>query len=105
MPYSIGLHSATEAFLSTGFPPQLTIALVAFLLIIFLTSAFEKDSVHEPDYLPGFTLFHINSFFRQRYDFLNWGFYATGQKIFQFKLLQVIPVIPRSSKCLPYTVA
>lgn len=89
MPYSIGLQSAATAFLSAGFATQFTIALVAFLLIVFLTSASQKNGADEPEYLPGFSLFHISNFFRRRHDFLNWGFYTVGQNIYQFKLLQV----------------
>ena len=89
MPYSIGLQAASTAFLSAGFATQFIAAAVGFLLILFLTSALQKDGVDEPEYIPGFSLFHIITFFRQRYDFLNWGFHATGQNIFQFKLLRV----------------
>jgi len=104
MPYTIGLHSATAAFLSAGFATQFTIAVVAFLLIVFLTSALEKDGAHEPEYPPGFSLFHINPFFCQRYDFLNWAFHATGQNVFQLKLLRVRPAFPDSSKLLNHNV-
>lgn len=92
MPYSVGLHAAIAAFLSAGFATQFTIAVVAFLLIIFLTSVLEKDGSYSPEYLPGFSFLQINAFFRQRYDFLNWGFHATGQNVFQFKLLRVSPM-------------
>ena len=89
MPYTIGLQSATAAFLSAGFATQFTIAVVAFLFIVIITSVFEEDTTGEPDYLPGFSLFHINAFFCKRYDLFNWGFHATGQNIFQLKLLRV----------------
>jgi hypothetical protein len=89
MPYTIGLQSATAAFLSAGFATQFTIAVVAFLFIVILISAFDEDATGEPDYLPGFSLLHINAFFRKRYDLFNWGVHATGQNIFQLKLLRV----------------
>lgn len=95
MPYCIGLQAASTAFLSAGFATQFIVAAVGFLLIIFLTSALQENGVDEPESIPGFSLFHIVTFFRQRYDFLNWGFHATGQNIFQFKLLRV---------CLPHSV-
>ena len=88
MPYSVGLQSAATAFLSSGFALQFTVAVVVFLIIISITSASQED-VHAPKSLPGYSLFHIIPFFRKRYDFLNWGFHATGQNIFQFNLLRV----------------
>jgi hypothetical protein len=89
MPYSVGLHSAATAFLSSGFAIQFTVAVVVFLVIISITSASQEEDVDAPKSLPGYSLFHITPFFRKRYDFLNWGFHATGQNIFQFNLLQV----------------
>ena len=88
MPYSVGLQLAAAAFLSSGFAIQFAIAAVVFLVIISVTSASHED-VDTPKSLPGYTLFHITSFFRKRYDFLNWGFQVTGQNIFQFNLLRV----------------
>ena len=89
MPYAVGLHSAATAFLSAGFATQFTIAVIAFLLIVSIVSAFEKDGVDEPAHLPGFSIFHIFPFFRRRYDFLNWAFQASGTNVFQLKLLRV----------------
>ena len=88
MPYSIGLQSAATAFLSSGFAIQFTIAVVVFLVIISVTYASQED-VDAPKFLPGYSLFHITPFFRKRYDFLNLGFHATGQNIFQLNLLRV----------------
>ena len=88
MPYSVGLQSAATAFLSSGFAIQLAIAVVVLLVIISVTSASQED-VDAPKSLPGYSLFHITSFFRKRYDFINWGFQATGQTVFQFNLLRV----------------
>lgn len=88
MPYSVGLQLAATAFLSSGFAIQFAVAVVVFLVIISVTSASQED-VDAPKSLPGYSLFHITSFFRKRYDFLNWGFQATGQNIFQFNLLRV----------------
>ena len=90
MPYSVGLQSAATAFLSSGFAIQLTVAVVVFLVIISVTSA-SQEVVGAPKSLPGYSLFHITPFFRKRYDFLNWGFHATGQNTFQFNLLRVCP--------------
>ena len=93
--YSIDLNAAKAAFLCTGLTTQVNIAFVAFLLIVFLTSALPRqESADEPDHLPGLSLLHIGSFFRKRYDFLNWGFYATGTNVFQLKLLRVRSIIP-----------
>ena len=91
MPYSVGLQSAATAFLAAGFATQFTVAVIVFLVIIFVTSAFQEEGVDAPKSLPGYSLFHIIPFFRKRYDFLNWGFHVTGQNIFQLKLLQVRP--------------
>lgn len=91
MPYSVGLQSAVTAFLSAGFATQFTVAVVAFLVIISVISTFQEESVDAPKFLPGYSLFHITPFFRKRYDFLNWGFHATGQNTFQFNLLRVCP--------------
>ncbi|TFK34453.1 cytochrome P450 [Crucibulum laeve] len=88
MPYTIGLHAASTAFLSAGFATQFTVAVIVFLAIILTTSAFQKDGVDAPASLPGNSLLAITPFFRRRYDFLNWGFHATGQSIFQFQLLR-----------------
>ncbi|KJA23068.1 hypothetical protein HYPSUDRAFT_138141 [Hypholoma sublateritium FD-334 SS-4] len=88
MPYSVGLQSAATAFLSAGFATQFTLAVIAFLAIVLITSSLQKEGPDAPKFLPGFSLFHIIPFFRQRYDFLNWGFQATGQNVFQFQLLK-----------------
>ncbi|PPQ75591.1 hypothetical protein CVT24_010897 [Panaeolus cyanescens] len=93
MPYSVGLESAAHAFLSAGFATQFTIAVITFLLIILITSALQKEGVDSPKYLPGHSLFHITPFFRRRYDFLNWGFQATAQNVFQFNLLRNTVVV------------
>ncbi len=92
MPYSVGLHCAATAFLSAGFATQFTLAVIAFLAIVLITSSLQKEGADAPKFLPGFSLFHIIPFFRQRYDFLNWGFQATGQNVFQFQLLKVCPI-------------
>jgi sterol 14-demethylase len=89
MPYSVGLQSASNAFVSAGFATQFTVAVITFLAIIFITSAFQKDAPDAPDNLPGMSLFHIMPFYRRRFDFLNWGIHATGQSVFQFRLLRV----------------
>ena len=88
MPYSVGLQLGATAFLSSGFAIQFAVAVVVFLVIISVTSA-SQEVVDAPRSLPGYSLFHITSFFRKRYDFLNWGFQAAGQNIFQFNLLRV----------------
>ncbi|KAJ7634750.1 cytochrome P450 [Roridomyces roridus] len=79
MPYIIGLHSAASAFLSAGFATQFTVAIVICLVIVLVTS--------KPSTSAGSSLSLHRSFFRQRYDFLNWGFQVTGESIFQFKLM------------------
>jgi sterol 14-demethylase len=89
MPYCVGLQSAATAFLSVGFATQFTVAVIAFLVIISITSACQEEGVDVPKSLPGYSLFHITPFFHKRYDFLNWGFHATGQNIFQLNLLRV----------------
>ncbi|EKM76776.1 hypothetical protein AGABI1DRAFT_44512 [Agaricus bisporus var. burnettii JB137-S8] len=89
MPYSIGLQSAANAFVSAGFAIQFTVAVITFFAIILITSSFQKDAPDAPDYLPGMSLFHIVPFYQRRFDFLNWGIHATGQSIFQFKLLRI----------------
>ncbi|RDB29921.1 Lanosterol 14-alpha demethylase [Hypsizygus marmoreus] len=100
MPYSIGLESAANAFLSAGFPTQFTLAVVIFLAIVLISSAFQSDAPDAPTSLPCYSIFAINPFFRRRYDFLNWAFHATGQSAFQFQLLrnQVIIVSGESAR-------
>ncbi|KAJ8515015.1 hypothetical protein ONZ45_g7506 [Pleurotus djamor] len=60
--------------------------------MLFLASS--KTNPDAPKTLPGHPLSAIQPFFQRRFDFLNWGFQATGQNIFQFQLLrnQVIVV-------------
>jgi sterol 14-demethylase len=89
MPYAIGLQSAANAFLSAGLATQFTIAVTTLLVIVLVISALEKDAPDAPVSLPGFSLFHIMPFYGRRFDFLNSGIHATGQSIFQFKLLRV----------------
>ena len=88
MPYAVGLQSAATAFLSSGFATQFTVAIIAFLVIISVISS-SQDGIDAPKSLPGYSLFHVTPFFRKRYDFLNWGFHATGQNIFRLNLLRV----------------
>ncbi|KAK2464566.1 hypothetical protein APHAL10511_003424 [Amanita phalloides] len=86
MPYAVGIQAAATAFLSAGFPIQFTAAILLLLIILLLIS-FEKPESDDPTYLPCCSIFTIMPFFRTRYDFLNWGFEATGQNIYQFNLL------------------
>ncbi|PFH49347.1 hypothetical protein AMATHDRAFT_76242 [Amanita thiersii Skay4041] len=89
MPYAVGIQAAVIAFLSAGFPVHLAIAVVLFFAILyFLASSLENFDPDEPPSLPCCSLFAIVPFFRRRYDFLTWGFEATGNSIFKFKLLQ-----------------
>ncbi|KAF9010183.1 cytochrome P450 [Cyathus striatus] len=88
MPYAIGLQAASTAMVSAGCATQFTLAVIVVLLILLVTSAVQKDGLDEPASLPGNPFLAIFPFFRKRYDFLNWGFHATGQSIFQFSLLR-----------------
>ncbi|KXN82198.1 Lanosterol 14-alpha demethylase [Leucoagaricus sp. SymC.cos] len=88
MPYAIGLQAAANAFVSAGFATQFTIAVIAFLSIVLIASAFQNDAPDAPVSLPGLSLSHIVPFYRRRFDFLNWGIQATGQSVFRFKLLR-----------------
>ncbi|EDR08032.1 uncharacterized protein LACBIDRAFT_297641 [Laccaria bicolor S238N-H82] len=88
MPYCLGLHSAARTFLSAGFATHFTVAVIIFLFIVFITSSLEGDEVDAPVSLPGNPLLAIFPFFRKRYDFIKWGFHATGQNTFQFQLLR-----------------
>jgi hypothetical protein len=89
MPYSVGLEAASNAFVAAGFATQLTVAVITLFAIILITSAYQKDAPDAPEHLPGISLFHIMPFYRRRFDFLNWGIHATGQSVFQFRLLRV----------------
>lgn len=92
MPYSVGLHAASVALLSAGVATQIATSIVVLLLIIIVASSYAEDDLEKEDTpatLPGSPFFAIIPFFRQRFDFLNWGFRVTGQNIFQFKLLSV----------------
>jgi sterol 14-demethylase len=62
---------------------------IAFLFIAFVISALRKERTDAPVKLPGHPLLAVFPFFRQRFNFLNWGFQVTGQSIFQFQLLLV----------------
>ncbi|TFK49075.1 cytochrome P450 [Heliocybe sulcata] len=88
--YPVGIPCLLDAFLSSSCSLQLAIFLVAVFLVLALsTSVFAarpKDC--EPAHLPEHSLFTIVPFFRKRYDFLNWGFRATGQSLFQFQLFR-----------------
>ncbi|KAG2008396.1 cytochrome P450 [Coprinopsis cinerea AmutBmut pab1-1] len=88
MPYCLGLQAAGRAFLSIGLSTQFTLAIVLSLIIIILSSSFQKDPTDAPAPLPGSSLLHILPFFRRRFDFLNWGFHASGHNIFRFNLLR-----------------
>jgi sterol 14-demethylase len=88
MPYVFGLRDAANAFISAGFGVHFTVAVCVLAIILAVCSQYrEKDDA--PVHLPGHALLDIYPFFRRRYDFLNWGFQATGQSVFQFRLLRV----------------
>lgn len=89
MPYCVGLESAANAFLAASFPTQLALAVAIFLAIVISLSALQQEPADAPTSLPCSSLFAITPFFRQRYNFLNWGFHATGQSVFKFNLLRV----------------
>ncbi len=48
MPYSVGLHCAATAFLSAGFATQFTLAVIAFLAIVLITSSLQKEGADAP---------------------------------------------------------
>ncbi|KAJ6495285.1 cytochrome P450 [Mycena sanguinolenta] len=87
MPYTVGLHSAAAAFLSAGFATQFSVAVVICLVIVLVTAYHVEDGDEAPQSLPGPPFLSIVPFFRQRYDFLNWGFHVTGQSTWQFQLM------------------
>jgi sterol 14-demethylase len=89
MPYIIGFPSVVSAFLSAGFATQFSIAVVFCLVIVLITASLHEDGNEAPKSLPGLPFLSIVPFFRQRYDFLNWGFRVTGQSTFQFQLMNV----------------
>ncbi|KZT25713.1 cytochrome P450 [Neolentinus lepideus HHB14362 ss-1] len=88
--YPVGIPCLVDAFLSFSRPLQLALSLaVIFIIFILYTSTFSatpRDD--EPAHLPEYSLFTIVPFFRQRFDFLNWGFRVTGESLFQFQLLR-----------------
>lgn len=103
MPYCLGLHSAARAFLSAGFATHFTVAVIIFLAIVFITSSLEGDEVDAPASLPCNPLLAIFPFFRKRYDFIKWGFHATGQNTFQFQLLRVSSAMTNMSNKSSYS--
>ena len=76
------------ALLATSWPSQLCVALIVVFLIIMRMRSMAKDS-HVPPSLPCSMMKTIPAFFHARFDFLNWGFHATGKSIYQFHLLTV----------------
>ncbi|KAG6811405.1 hypothetical protein H0H92_007598 [Tricholoma furcatifolium] len=88
MPYSIGLQAAANAFLSAGFVTLFALGVLIFLAIALATSSLQADEADVAPSLPCLSIFAIIPFFRRRYDFLNWGFQATGSSSFQFQLLR-----------------
>ncbi|KAF8916504.1 cytochrome P450 [Mucidula mucida] len=96
MPYSIGLQAANVALLSAGLATHIATAIVVLLLILIVASSCAEDPSKKEDApisLPGISLLAIVPFFRQRFDFINWGFQATGRSIYQFKLLRNTVII------------
>ena len=93
MPYSIGLQAAAAAFLSAGFVAQFTLAVITLLAIFLFTPTLQRDAADLPTRLPCYSALAIIPFFRQRYDFLNWAFHATGETVFRFQLLRVCNTI------------
>ncbi|EPQ52237.1 cytochrome P450 [Gloeophyllum trabeum ATCC 11539] len=90
--YPVGIPCVVNAFLSSSSSVQFAIAIVvaAVLLILALCSSpfATKPKDGEPAHLPDHSLFAIVPFFRNRFDFLSWGFRVTGESLFQFRLLQ-----------------
>ncbi|KAJ4000129.1 cytochrome P450 [Lentinula boryana] len=105
MPYSVGLQAASAALLSAGLPVLFTTAIIVLLVIVTVTSSLQKDVADAPARLPIYSLFAIIPFFRRRFDFLNWGFEATGHSAFQFDLLRnkVIVVSGESARQVFFT--
>ncbi|KAF7325856.1 Cytochrome P450 [Mycena kentingensis (nom. inval.)] len=92
MPYIIGLHQAAAGLLAAGFAVQFPVAVVICLVILLALSSpalhDDADADDVPKSLPGHSLLQILPFFRQRFDFLNAGFHATGDQIFQFDMMR-----------------
>ncbi|KAJ8081843.1 hypothetical protein AAF712_004751 [Marasmius tenuissimus] len=93
MPYAVGLQAAAVALLSAGFPTVFTTGIIILLLILTTLSSLQRDGPDAPASLPVHSIFAIIPFFRRRFDFLNWGFQATGQSAFQFSLLRNTVVV------------
>jgi hypothetical protein len=87
--YPAGLSIAFQRLFDLASPlTLLVIAIIALLGLTYrhLTSEKRVEGIAT---LPGFFIFNVIPFFQKRYDFLNWGFAATGDSIFQFRLLRV----------------
>ncbi|KAK7044593.1 cytochrome P450 [Favolaschia claudopus] len=87
MPFIIGIPAAASAFLSAGLTTQISVAIVICLVIVLITASLPSEWDEAPRSLPGPSFLSIVPFFRQRHDFLNWGFHITGQSTFQFQLM------------------
>lgn len=86
--YSVGLQPSLE-LISSNLTSWPVICLAGVLAGWLYVSAHERAQEDAPVSLPGYRLSSIIPFFRQRYDFLNWGFHFTEEPIFQFSLLRV----------------
>ncbi|ETW77953.1 cytochrome P450 monooxygenase 90 [Heterobasidion irregulare TC 32-1] len=85
--YSVGLQPSLE-LISSNLTSWPVICLAGVLAGWLYVSAHERAQEDAPVSLPGYRLSSIIPFFRQRYDFLNWGFRFTEEPIFQFSLLR-----------------
>ena len=87
--YPVGAVVLLQFLWEHGLPsPFSLVTLGLFLSLVFLCRCNQRHQ-DIPTLLPRFFLFNTLDFFRRRYDFFVWGFEATGQQLFQFRLLCV----------------
>ena len=86
--HPFGLITLLEFLWEHGIP-SLFIIVLGLLLSVLILYRGDQSCQDAPVTLPHFSLSHITSALNRRHDFFAWGFKATKQRLYQFRLLRV----------------
>ena len=89
--YSVGLPVVfAQLILRASLLNTLVVLVGSVLILILYLSYSDRHIEHNVPSLPGFFLFNVFPFFRQRFDFIRRGFEAVpDHTLFRFRLLRV----------------
>jgi hypothetical protein len=87
--HPFGLATLLQFIWEHGGISSLLIMVLGLLLSVVFLRRLDRSSQDAPVTLPHFSLSHVMPSLKRRHDFFAWGFKATNQRLYQFRLLRV----------------